>query len=238
MHLLLLLAAATVSCLLACWKLGFPIMSTGRGPHSTGLAGCMGDCSNFSDAWVIIVNTGDNCDKRCTSVMAKCYVSWPGTGRVMYAGTTAARRSVYSIYTRYLHTTVAPDTRPRQHYPVLSPYRHKGSKWCCETPWISDKWSELHFYNTANKMKIAQTKVSIVRNWKDDNNSYIWCLCAFNVTLIWNRSEDKPVPWLECDRQDCRWWLQQNICPKYFVKIQFRLGQVPIQSWTWQISAL
>ena len=194
MHLLLLLAAATVSCLLACWNLGFPIMSTGRRPHSTGA--CMGDCSNFSDAWVIIVNTGDNCDKRCTSVMAKCYVSWPGTGRVMYAGTTAARRSVYSIYTRYLHTTVAPDTRPRQHYPVLSPYRHKGSKWCCETPWISEKWCELNFYNTANKMKIAQTKVSIVRNWKDNNNSYIWCLCAINVTLIWNRSEDKPVPWL------------------------------------------
>ena len=167
-----------------------------------------------------------------------CQLAGHGPGHSMPALLQPAVVSTVStldIYTPQSHRTPGPDNTP-QYWAHTD--TNKGSKWCCETPRMSDKWSEPHFYNTANKMKIAQTKVSIVRNWKDDNNSYIWCLCAFNVTLIWNRSEDKPVPWLQCDRQDCRWWLQQNICPKYFVKIQFRLGQVPIQSWTWQISAL
>ena len=84
--------------------------------------------------------------------MAKCYVSWRARAGSQHAGTTAAGRSIYSIYTGYLHTTVAPDTGPDNTLP--SHHSREGQSDAVRLRDIGQV-NEPHFHNTANTMKIA-----------------------------------------------------------------------------------
>ena len=104
--------------------------------------------------------------------------------------------STLDIYTPQSHRTPGPDNT------LPSPHRYEGQ---------SDA-VRLSGYRTTEVNCIST--ILLIR-WKLLKQNYIYCLLhcekhtegitttttfdaclLFNVTLIWNRSEDKPVPWL------------------------------------------